>query len=637
MGTLSIPYPDSIPSLSSCSPIPYTKGAACELPPILTRLAPMPYHFPNRTHLDYIAQSPQQLSFDQSDQLTATVSVCDTVTTPAQRASLQHLSINTSDHTVPLLDLPHIPSSPTSHPPPPLPNPLTSNTYLLPSTPQSKSALILPTPNDELQPLIDFCLRETSNKGCISLVIINIRSIVGKMHTLSILSATVKPSFICLTETWLTHTINDSTIALPGYVIHRADRLTKPGGGCLIYCRSDLVVSLVADPIEAGPLESLCITITYSNPPLLLGCLYLPPGVPHSTHLISNFFAAICASPHPNKVLVGDFNLPNVSWNNRNTSSSDTPLAMQLSHDGWIQNICQPTRGTNILDLVFTNGDLTTHCSVGPQFPGSDHKIVVCNINSVQSLMPTAQLYRHAPTPTILQSISTLIRSTDWSDFFLSHDTQISANILYENILRILGLVLPPPKLRTRPHHGDKATLKLMRSLRRLRSEYRITKRFSLLLSINRIASRIQSSRILHELQQEKVTLSPPVDPSALSRLMRSRQPRNPDCITALCSEDGSLCTSPPTICHTLNTFFASCYSGAPKPPAADSNLPYPHQLISTDTCAKPLTTIPINLQDVTNQLRLIKSSSFPGPDGISASVLAGSGPDVPKLLHQMF
>jgi hypothetical protein len=491
---------------------------------------------------------------------------------------------------------------------------------------------------EELESLIDFCHKGVSTDACISIILINARSLVGKLHSLRILSTTVNPSFICVTETWLTHTVCDSAIALPGYVAHRADRPFKAGGGCLIYCRDDLRVSIMEDLPDSSPLEYLCVKTTNSNPALFLGCIYLPPKTRNSTSHISNFFAAASASPYSQHVIVGDFNLPNVTWNCPNGPSGISAFSSQLFHDGWVQNISQPTRGDNILDLVFTKGDLVTTSSVGPRFPESDHNVVVCNIKGIRPLPPTALVTHHKLTPFILQTVSSLIRLTDWSKFFLSKDAQTSANLLYDTLLPLLHSVSPPQKILSRfEPNGCKATLNLLRSLRKAKREYNKTRCFGILLSINRIASRIQSMRFRHEIQQEENVLSQPADPRLLSKLIRLRKPTDPYCITSLQLDDGTLCNSPATMCEFLNMFFARCYSEATKSTTPAATLLNPRCPVTPDINARSLDTISINLSDVSKQVRCIRPSSIPGPDGIPASVLTKCGPDLPLLLYQLF
>ena len=487
-----------------------------------------------------------------------------------------------------------------------------------------------PNPEGELKALIDFCLKEISCETPISIVLINIRSLMCKMHTLRIFSAIVKPSFICITETWLKHTVTDAAIALPDYNIHRTDRVTKSGGGCLIYSRADINASVADVSTNVGPLESICINLKHATSPLLVGCIYLPPKTSHSSSHILDFLAEVNASDFSSKILVGDFNLPKTSWRDPTNNSS---LVAQLRHDGWVQHTTSPTRGDYILDLVLTNGDFVTNTAVGPLFPGSDHNVVISTICDIQPIPVVTQYFYHKLTPCILHSFCSLLRSTDWSEYFLSQTVQNSANILYATVLHLLHLVSPPLRTSSKSRLVDKSSLKLLRSLKRARKEYNETRSLGSLLSINRIASYTQTLRYNRELYQEQSVLSHALDPTALRKLMRSRKPSSLDHITLLQTSDGTLCSTPLAISESMNLFFSSCYTGDLEATkilclSDDSQI---------DAPTVTLSTIPIKLPDVYTQLRTLKPSAIPGPDGIPATLLINGETDIPLLLHHLY
>ena len=56
--------------------------------------------------------------------------------------------------------------------------------------------------------------------------------------------------FICLCETFLHKGILDSEVQIPGYIIVRSDRVSRPGGGVCLYLRKNLIYK---------------INLTYSN------------------------------------------------------------------------------------------------------------------------------------------------------------------------------------------------------------------------------------------------------------------------------------------------------------------------------------------------------------------------------------
>ena len=98
---------------------------------------------------------------------------------------------------------------------------------------------------------------------------------------------------------------------------------------------------------------------------------------------------------HQHTVIMGDFNLPDINWDNidvqsyytdrsgreqRQTSSEKFIELMQ--NNFLIQNVNEPTRLDNILDLVLsTEENLVQNVKVGEQIANSDHNIIRGEMN----------------------------------------------------------------------------------------------------------------------------------------------------------------------------------------------------------------------------------------------------------------
>ena len=89
-------------------------------------------------------------------------------------------------------------------------------------------------------------------KKGLKIVHLNIRSILKHRNEVEV---TFKDyDFVCLTETWLHNTIEDSVINLPGFVNYRQDRdpslphVKKRGGGILVYVKSKLAPYITEFP-----------------------------------------------------------------------------------------------------------------------------------------------------------------------------------------------------------------------------------------------------------------------------------------------------------------------------------------------------------------------------------------------------
>ncbi|GAA52821.1 hypothetical protein CLF_108869 [Clonorchis sinensis] len=114
----------------------------------------------------------------------------------------------------------------------------------------------------------------------ISVVLINTRSLLPKLHYIQAISTIAYPTFICITEMWLSPSTPDALISLPGYTIFRSDRSHRRGDGCLIYSRTEMEVSTIDDPLLADTPDSVWLSACRANPPFILGCLYIPLHTP---------------------------------------------------------------------------------------------------------------------------------------------------------------------------------------------------------------------------------------------------------------------------------------------------------------------------------------------------------------------
>ena len=321
----------------------------------------------------------------------------------------------------------------------------------------------------------DFLNSLTSQFTQDSLILINARSVLPKFHLIQAICGLVAPFFLCITETWLNPSTPDSSLHIPGYKLHRKDRFNRYGGGCLIYSRNDLGATNFEFPFQCPVEEAIWISTTCTAIPILLGCMYCPPSPSTSfkRSLVDLFSTALGVSPGA-KVICGDFNLPEISWEQHVPIHLQGAIRAQTEAIGWVQQVMRPTRGEHILDLVFTEGFPSATAGVGPLLPGSDHRMVhfafpsklspirACNFDNSTSLNLDLQTsvtdsckeqrhaFRIAPTvhslsEGILSAFSTIIRTLDWTDFFMPRSAASGFDFFYQAFLSWLH-VLDPPK-----------------------------------------------------------------------------------------------------------------------------------------------------------------------------------------------
>ena len=156
----------------------------------------------------------------------------------------------------------------------------------------------------------------------LSVIHLNVRSLLRKMDQLRLLSERNGADIITLSETWLNIDIDDNEIELPGYSITRRDRSERTGGGVMIYIRENLVFNERNDLHNSN--EAIWIQVNRIRcKPLIIGCVYRPPNQQVDKFLgdFNNSLAGI--ESHFDKIILGDFNIDYSSKKGSNANQSD--------------------------------------------------------------------------------------------------------------------------------------------------------------------------------------------------------------------------------------------------------------------------------------------------------------------------
>ena len=226
------------------------------------------------------------------------------------------------------------------------------------------------------------------------------------------------PDFILLTESWLNtrdkHQIAE--VSLKGYNVFAKCRLHKSGGGVLLYVKNGIKAVKISKT-DVDTYDSLYVEVTKKNRKYVLGVVYRPPKQSEENDImLYNEIKSIIKDK--NAVVCGDFNNPSVNWSSL-TSDREGKRLIEFAEEAFLcQTVHTPTRGNNILDLVFTNdSDLIDTCEVGEPLANSDHNIIRIKLNFQVSPKENALLvpnYRKANFANIKRELE----SVNWNQLF---------------------------------------------------------------------------------------------------------------------------------------------------------------------------------------------------------------------------
>ena len=210
----------------------------------------------------------------------------------------------------------------------------------------------------------------------LKILMLNARSIRNKFREVAATIIEYNIDIAAISETWLKTAERDfiGEYAIPGYNIFNRDRCNKPGGGVMFYVKNN--INATEHTSNNNENEVLCIDIGNEIKYRLI-LVYRPPNntaindqslYEHLSQLINNKIS----------IILGDFNCPEIV----NTESS---TLVDFSNDNFLtQWVTDPTRGDNILDLVFTTEDnIIKNIEIRDNISTSDHKSVYFELATI--------------------------------------------------------------------------------------------------------------------------------------------------------------------------------------------------------------------------------------------------------------
>lgn len=217
-------------------------------------------------------------------------------------------------------------------------------------------------------------------------LLLNADSIGNKKQELVSLASDLRPDVIAITELLSKKPRSDSgwEPVIDGYVPH----FNKAGLGVGMYVKSYL--NVVRDEKFEVFSPSVFCTITHDEE-LKVGIVYRSPNSnPEDNEKLNDFVSLFFAGPG-NKVLIGDFNYPDIEWEHEVCNKDiDHPASkfFKIIQDNFaVQFIIEPThyrsqQTANILDLVFANrSDLVSNVLHHPPIGKSHHSCITFEVD----------------------------------------------------------------------------------------------------------------------------------------------------------------------------------------------------------------------------------------------------------------
>ncbi len=317
------------------------------------------------------------------------------------------------------------------------------------------------------------------HKSEYSLLSLNARSLCYKMPLLQTIVDTANPSIILITESWGHSGIQDAVFSLPHYTMFRCDREKDlgPGGGVLLYVHDSFPAVQLSHVYNFK--ESVWCHLQMGVENVVVGCIYRPPSSDAENDAsLAELIAHICSQHKGLVIISGDFNLPRIDWEHLCWPANCDWFMDAIENNYLHQHILQPTRQSNILDLLFSNDpSIVSRIELTPPLGSSDHASIICYFQLVNSREVTGrgEMFRRDYRNADWASYRRHLEETDWDAVFHCKDTDDLWDAFAAAINRALSDAVPKKMSKQRNRHRKRPwqTRELLHAVRGNRSAWR--------------------------------------------------------------------------------------------------------------------------------------------------------------------
>ena len=446
--------------------------------------------------------------------------------------------------------------------------------------------------------------------------------------------------FIFITETWLKPFITRKQVKLHNYVCQRSDRIKRGRGGAMLYVHNSFPVIDVKSYDDDINEVVIC---TIPTDKIILACLYRPPestldSFTEAIKFISDYLNSLDDCFKYKVLILGDFNLPDVDWTQKNSSNLSQSSKTLLSFMGEFfltQEVRIPTRIDNTLDLFITNtSNMIANVST-EETNMSDHLLV--NILLTQSLKPIKK--NHCIQDKSLSTkidysklnfdeVNNELSKIDWQSLFDSYNIENFPEILNNTVTNICQKVYLSGDFSTKPPKNSLSPLQ-----RRLKSLNRKKKRLQRKLNkviVNRPNSQL-SAKISQQIKQNQYEIKETIrenlqseertaienlktNPKSFYSYAKKKSKCNHN-INMVLNKEKKIITDPVKIANEFQNHFKSVFSN---PDAMDKQDP----TFIGPVLQKPFTNLQFNQESIEKAIDQIRGNSSVPNGHISAQVL---------------
>ena len=347
-----------------------------------------------------------------------------------------------------------------------------------------------------------------------------------------------------------------------------------------------------------------------------------------------------CRSSGRNFILIGDFNLGKINWDNLQAvgcarNSLEQKFIEQIMDCFLIQHTSEATRiregqKPSMLDLVFSKEETTVEgITYHEPLGSSDHVLMNLSINtSLKGVLTEEKLGCYRFNRGDYDAMRKELADYNWKQNFLGKSLEGMWDIFSNKIKNVTDKWVPKVKkiTRERPLWMNSEVLQAIAEKKKTWNKLRYIKSESNLIRYKR-ARNLATSKI-RDAQREletKISREIKTQPKSFWRYIRSRTSVR-DKIDEL-RYDGEVFSSDEEKAECLNTYFASVFT-------QDENTPTPKL---ENRAEKTITKFVVDEVQIFNKLQALKVDKSAGPDNLFPRVLAECKKQLSYPLYEIF
>ncbi|MBA1446783.1 MAG: hypothetical protein FE835_18145 [Gammaproteobacteria bacterium] len=429
--------------------------------------------------------------------------------------------------------------------------------------------------------------------------------------------ADIDPHIIGITESWAHKDILDAELALTGYVMFRKDRQERKGGGVILYIKECIQAYEVQLKSEADCEEAIWCNIVTRHSTLTIGLVYRSPNIGHEEDVkLQN---AIKETSKGECVIMGDFNHGHIQWKSLESAGGDDQQFLFLIQDCFLtQHVLEPTRGGNVLDLVFSSqNELVDNVKVHEPLGSSDHNQIHFSIK-VQSRNNAKKQWRRNFNKGKYKQMRTYLAHLDWTTLMKNKTATECWTLLKNEIEGIIERFVPLKKQgkRSRKKHLSKEAI---RKIAYKQSMWRVYKDTGNVEDYNKYKEALNIATT--EIRKSKRTFEQKLandiknDSKSFYAYVRSKQ-KVRDKVGPIENSAGNIISDGFQMAESLNEYFSSVFTTED----IDS-VPLPDTKFEGGESSE-LGQLFVTPEMISKKIKKMKDNKSPGVDGIPPKLL---------------